>query len=214
MSARLLAAFCLSSLVVCPGWGASPDQPESEIVVYLSGGVQPLRPLLYMKAELGRLMSTAGYHIEWTGARDMEKSSTHWQVTVVELRGTCEMTTLPAAKVGVLASTAVSGGQIIPFSSVDCASLTRVLAAPLAAEPPARRDFLYGRAMDRPLAHELYHVLLNTGGHSREGIAQAGFSTSDLLTEHFEFEAATLAKLRPALATRGMGSPGDEGVGR
>jgi hypothetical protein len=214
MSARLLAAFCLSNLVVCPGWGAFQEQPESELVVYLSGGVQPQRPLLYMKAELGRLMSTAGYHIEWTDARDREKSSTYSQLTVVELRGTCEMTTLPAAKVGVLASTAVSGGKIIPFSSVDCASLTRMLSAPLVAEPPARRDFLYGRAMARLLAHELYHVLLNTEGHSREGIAQAGFSTSDLLTEHFEFEAGTLAKLRPVPTTRGTGSAGDEGVGR
>jgi hypothetical protein len=169
--------------------------------VYLTGGVQPQRPLLYMKLELGRLMGSAGYGVEWTDARDRERPSTGSPLTVVELRGTCEITSLPAGKVGALASTAVSGGKIIPFSSVDCASLTRLLAGPLSAEAPARRDFLYGRAMARLLAHELYHVLLNTGEHAREGIARAGFSRSDLLTEQFEFERATLAKMRPPVAS-------------
>src|SRR5258707_12800864 len=108
MSARLLAAFCLTNLVVCPGWGSSLDQPERDVVVYLSGGVQPQRPLLYMKLELGRLMRTAGYRIAWTDARDPQRPSTDSQLTVVELRGTCEITSIPSAKVGALATAAVN----------------------------------------------------------------------------------------------------------
>ena len=209
MSARLLAACCLLDLVVVPALGLSTDLPESELVVYLSGGAQPQRPLLYMKLELARLMRTAGYRVEWSDAHERKPLSTEAELAVVELRGTCELTTLPAGKIEALASTTVSDGKILPYSSVDCASLTRMLAGPLATEPLARRDFLYGRAMARVLAHELYHVLVQTGDHAREGIARAGFSAVDLVTERFEFEQGTLAKLRPTLAARGGPSTGE-----
>jgi hypothetical protein len=55
----------------------------------------------------------------------------------------------------------------------------------------------------RLLAHELYHVLAQTGEHAVEGIAKARFSRADLMAEHFEFEAITLDKLRPRPAVRG-----------
>jgi hypothetical protein len=211
MSARILATFCLGNLVVASAWASSADLPGSELVVYLSAvDAQPQRPLDYMKLELGRLMSTAGYRIEWADSRDPERPSTESPLAVVQLRGTCALSAVPPARVGALASTAVSGGQIIPFSSVDCTNLTRVLSAPLAAEPGARRDFLYGRAMARLLAHELYHVLLKTGDHSREGLARSAFTAADLLTERFEFEQTTLVKLRPPSAARPVASSADD----
>jgi len=198
MSARLLATFCLGNLVVASAWASPADLPGSEVVVYLSAaGAQPERPLDYMKLELGRLMSTAGYRIAWAESRDPERPSTESPLVVVRFQGACAIAAVPSAKAGALASTAVSGGQIIPFSSLDCTSLTRVLSAPLASEPGARRDFLYGRAMARLLAHELYHVLLKTTDHSHEGLARPTFTAADLLAERFEFEQTTLVKLRP-----------------
>jgi hypothetical protein len=77
-------------------------------------------------------------------------------------------------------------------------------------ETVARRDFLYGRAMARVVAHELYHVLLKTADHAHAGIARSCFTAEDLLTEHFEFEGATLAKLR----TESFGVASDEGTDR
>jgi hypothetical protein len=50
--------------------------------------------------------------------------------------------------------------------------------------------------MARVVAHELYHVLMRTTDHARAGVARSCFSTGDLLTERFEFEGATLARLR------------------
>jgi hypothetical protein len=195
MFARSLAAFCLLNLVVCPFVHA-----DSEVVVYLSGiASQPQRPLLYMRLELGRLMGAAGYRVEWSDA-GQSRVSTESPVAVVELRGVCAAAPVSGAgtKGAPLATTAISGGQIIPFSSVDCTGLTNVIGPPLSNEPGARREFLYGRAMARLIAHELYHVLLKTREHAREGIARPGFTASDLLSERFEFEEVTLARLRPA----------------
>jgi hypothetical protein len=177
MFARLLAAFCLCNLVVLPVWGV--DRPETAVVVYLSGaGTQPTRPLEFMKAEAGRLMRDAGYRVEFTSARPTTDSA----LVVLELHGTCAAGTA-AGKAGALASTALSDGQVIPFASVDCAGLSRVLATALANEPGARRDFLYGRAMARLIAHELYHVLGKTTSHTPSGFTRACLHVNDLLGE-------------------------------
>jgi hypothetical protein len=61
-----------------------------------------------------------------------------------------------------LATTTITDGQVLPFSSLNCGALTNSVSAALAKEAGARRDFLYGRAMARVVAHEFYHVLMRT----------------------------------------------------
>ena len=70
------------------------------------------------------------------------------------------------------------------------------VAPALLKDAGAQRDFLYGRAMARVVAHELYHILMQTTEHARSGVARSCFSTEDLLTERFEFESTTLAQMR------------------
>jgi len=179
MFARLLAAFCLCNLVVLPVSGK--DRPETAVVVYLSGaGAQPDRPMQYMKDEAGKLMQAAGYRVEWA----TQRPTTSATLVVIDFHGTCAAANLPA-RGGPLASAATSNGHVIPFASVDCAGLSGVLAAGLANEPGARRDFLYGRAMARLVAHELHHILEQTTGHTRNGVARACVHAGDLLAEDF-----------------------------
>ncbi len=209
MSARYLAAFCLLNLVVLPGRAASGDESVSEIVVYFTGAAQPQRPLDFMKLELGRILNAAGYRPEWADSRNAVRPSTEAQLIVMELRGSCTaLSSRPPAKIGALASTAISEGQILPFSSIDCANLSSLLSESLTPEPPARRDFLYGRAMARVAAHEIYHILVGTTDHTREGIARPAFAAADLINEHFAFEESTLAKMRPSVG-RGAESAGE-----
>jgi hypothetical protein len=205
MFARLTAAYCLLHLVVVTGWALPTDQSDNGVVVYLKADVTPpLRTLNYMKLELGSLMSAAGYRTEWQDAGGA-LPSTEWPLVVVQLRGNCAVPEGSAATghtAKVLATTSTSGGQIIPFSFVDCASVNHFLAGALASESGERREFLYGRALARLLAHELCHVLLKSGDHSHGGIAKAGFTARDLLIDQIGFEESTLARLRPPQTIR------------
>jgi hypothetical protein len=205
MFARLTAAYCLLHLVVATGWALPTDQSDNGVVVYLKADVAPpQRTLNYMKLELGSLMSAAGYRTEWQDAGG-SPPSTEWPLVVVQLRGTCRMPqgNATAGHAGkALATTSTSGGQIIPFSFVDCKSVNHLLAGALASESGERREFLYGRALARLLAHELCHVLLRSGDHARGGIAKAEFSARDLLIDQIGFEESTLARLRPPQTTR------------
>jgi hypothetical protein len=204
MSARLLATFCLLSGLVAQSPAGAASSQDSTLAVYLrTGGNQPAAPLEQMKRELSSLMHQAGSRVEWRSLDSEQRDTTDAAyLAVLELNGTCglaaghSVATAGDANLSSLATTSVSDGQVLPFSTVNCAVVTRSVAPALMRESGAQRDFLYGRAMARVVAHELYHVLLKTADHAHAGIARSCFTAEDLLTEHFEFEGATLAKLR------------------
>ncbi len=212
MFARLLAAFCLLNLaVVCRA--GSDDPANSELVIYLrADAAQAPHLTAIMKRELAPLMLSAGYRVEWRDAQ-AKFDSTAGNLVVVQLEGACGVLNGALSESKTLASTAVADDSVLPFSTIHCGSLSRVLGPMLAQEAGARREFLYGRAMARVLAHELYHILANTKDHDRDGIAKPHFTSGDLVTERFDFEHTTLAKLaRPAAAD--VVDTGDGGSGR
>jgi hypothetical protein len=220
--AQRLATFCLLNLVVWTSWAGSREPSGSELVVYFSAGSgQSPRVLGYMKRELGHLMQTAGYEVVWRDTNMAHPIDTASPLIVARLQGVCALAAgdldgpLPLEKSASLASTAVDGNRVLPFSTVNCGNLTRILAPMLAAEPGARRDFLCGRAVARVLAHEFYHILLGTADHASSGLAKPCFSPMDLLTERFAFEHGTLARLQnhPSGAGSDLGVA-DDGSGR
>jgi hypothetical protein len=201
MFARLLALCCLSISVYSTGWAASSQPANAKLAVYLkTPASQTIRPLDSMKRELARLMQTAGYTLEWRGPQD-SNIDTGAFLAMVELRGDCEApsgkpsagATLPG--MADLASTSVSDGHVLPFSWVNCANVTQFLTPALADLPGARADFILGRAIARLVAHEFYHMLMQTREHTGIGISKPCFTAGDLLTERFEFEHSVLAQL-------------------
>jgi hypothetical protein len=208
MFARLLALCCLLISVVSPGWAASPRPATAKLAVYLkTQASQSLRPLDSMKLELARLMRTAGYQLEWRGPQDANIDTSAF-LAVVELRGNCEgpsgklLTGWTLRDTADLASTFVSDGRVMPFSWVNCGNLMKLLASTLVDQPAARTDFIVGRAVARLIAHEFYHVLMQTRQHSGSGVSKPCFTVDDLLNEQFEFEHAVLVELQLCPAGR------------
>jgi hypothetical protein len=211
--ALVLALCCLLITVVSPSWAASPRPATAKLAVYLkTAASQAARPLDSMKRELSRLMQTAGYALEWRGPQDSNIDTSAF-LAVVELRGDCEAasgsllrgSTLPG--MSGLASTFVSDGQVLPFSWVNCGNVTKLLAPSLVDRPAAHRDFIFGRAVARLIAHEFYHILMQTREHTRNGISKPCFTATDLLTNSFEFEYAALAQLWRSQAGRAAELP-------
>ena len=160
-----------------------------------------------MKRELARLMQSAGYALEWSGPQD-PKIDTGAFLAVVELRGDCEapagMSPADArlSDAADLASTFVSEGRVLPFSWINCGNVTKLLSSALMDQPGARADYILGRAIARLLAHEFYHMLMQTREHTGSGISKPCFNARDLLAESFEFERSALAELQLCPAGR------------
>jgi len=180
---------------------------SADLAIYLSAGPhQPSGPLENMKRELSGMMASAGYRVVYDDPRTPDPEAQYSSLAVLELRGTCG---LPAgnyrldrsvASGASLAETSVSSGVVLPFSRINCANLTRLIGPMLADEAGAQRDYLYGRAMARVAAHELYHVMMGSRSHSHDGICKASFSVNDLLDERFDFDRVALALMRQKAA--------------
>jgi hypothetical protein len=200
MSARLVAGLVsLLSIGLRSGWAEPVSSPDRRVIVYLQTAASG-NTVIYMQRELEALMQTAGYRVDWKipGVSTGEVEST---IAVVELRGSCKVPEAnahvkPVQNGASLASTAVDGDHVLPFSWINCDTLTQMLAPSLARAKSNQRDFLYGRAMGRLLAHELYHMLANQREHVESGVGKPSFSARDVLGESFAFEESALARIR------------------
>jgi hypothetical protein len=203
MHARLLAMACLLYVSASSGRSesiapAAADPAASDVDVYLNTGPGVSKALLdEMKRELASLIRRSGVSVEWRVLNDSRPVTTSGFAVVFELRGQCGVpwhsdwpqTGQPAGENGApLASTAVSDGHILPFSWADCAALNRTIGPSIRDQPGVQRDYIYGRALARLLAHELYHVLNQTAGHAQTGIAKAQFTAAELVAERFQFD--------------------------
>jgi len=221
MFARSLATLvCLLSFGPCSGFAEPIPAANRELVVFLKTEPgQPRQPLKGMKQEADALMAESGYTISWRDLGDSNRDAGDASVAVIELHGICQapqsgLAVKDLAPGASLASTAVADGKVLPYSWLDCDNLASLLAPVLLSDAPDKRSALYGRAMGRLVAHELFHALVQTREHDGGGIAKRSFSAQDVLGEHFEFEAASLEKLRDS-ASNALGAPGElEAAGR
>jgi hypothetical protein len=215
MFARILVVLvCFVGALLRPGLAEAVNPPHRKLVVYLkTAASQPKPPTDEMKREVDALMEGAGYSVSWRSPGDFGQDEGDAAVIVSEFQGVCEVPRpgiilAPPGAGAILASTAVSDGEVLPFIGVDCATVARLLAPALPNSASGRRTFLYGRALGRVVAHELFHALTGTREHDQGGVAKHSFRASDVLAEHFEFELATLRRFRESLP---VGSDTDDG---
>lgn len=104
---------------------------------------------------------------------------------VIDLRGTCTVQAAEEetsrANFPARASSAVTDGQVLPFSWVNCSVVNSFLSDSTAATPGEQRAYVYGRALARLLAHE------QSLDHDEGGIAKARFTPLDVTAERVEF---------------------------
>jgi hypothetical protein len=166
-----------------------------------------------LKRETARLVSPADYTFAWLQKGRQVLGEAFEQVVVIQFRGACH--SRPEGEISIaggirsLATTAVSDGQVLPFVQVDCDRTRQLVSSVLAGLPSGAREALYGRALGRVLAHELYHVLAQTTSHKEQGVSKPCFRLADLLSTRFRFDAVSIAQMRPAAQTVAQARPAD-----
>lgn len=142
-----------------------------------------------MQRELETAMKPLGYAPEWRGVTDTPMQSSVEKLVMVDFRGRClaEAADLPARTTNILARTQVSDGTVLPFSEVECDEV-RASLHPAWGTRTQQSDVALGRALGKVLAHELYHVLMRTTAHSKDGIAKKSLSQADLVSGQLQFK--------------------------
>ena len=203
MFARLLALCCLTFVTGPVAFSEDAGLTGIPLLVYLNGpATRDAAFLPYMRQELESLMRSAGYSVAWRDRRAPRTGESAPDLAFIDLEGPCVVPVRPMNGPAPddnqpkLASTDVEDGAVLPFTKVDCAAMNRVIGQLVFQEAPSRRPLLYGRALGRVMAHELYHVLAQTRDHAGQGVGKPCFTAADLLSERFEFESVSLARLR------------------
>jgi hypothetical protein len=157
-----------------------------------------------LQGEVHRLLADAAIDIAWRYTGEVHIGDQFDKVAVASFDGNCSVAELPPlmpsdGRANVLADTDVDRDwHVQPFFRIDCTHIVRELRPSLDRLSVPMRNLIFGRALGRVIAHELYHVVAQTTEHAEAGIAKPSFSLQDLIAEKIRFNPASLERLRPA----------------
>ncbi|HEY9139609.1 MAG TPA: hypothetical protein VIN93_01890 [Bryobacteraceae bacterium] len=193
------AALCAQSMA-----------PVSPATLYTEFQQQPPPAVTEaIRGETEAIMGRLGIGLAWRSLASATGSEVSVQLAVVRFRGRCDVGGLSPHRVqpGALGWTHESDGVILPFGDVDCDRIRSFLQVDLLGVSAGERDLVFGRAVGRVLAHELYHIFTRSPHHSPEGVGKAAYAVRDLLAGRFVFDASESMELRNGPPRIGVAEP-------
>ncbi|MCS7044030.1 MAG: hypothetical protein N2036_10430 [Bryobacteraceae bacterium] len=148
----------------------------------------PSKAIQSMREEMARLFGASKVRLQWADRGETGLGFEAEGIVVLRLKGECRMPDLPMPpdERGPLAWTHVSEGVVLPFSEIDCASVTRAAQSALRGGERSLGDVFLGRALARVAAHELVHILLQRKEHVPKGIFRRGLTARELVEQFHE----------------------------
>jgi hypothetical protein len=177
----------LATLAITCGIAAGQSK-DDVLTVLITGNNIPHFVLAAMEREVESALAPAALKLTWKSKQDRNGDLVvSGRMAIIHLRGQC-VADPPVVAAGVrpsegaqLGVTHISDGRILPIADVLCNAVRDFVSAALRGKPVHNRDELFGRALGRVLAHELYHILLQTAEHGPSGLSRWEQSSTDLL---------------------------------
>ena len=143
-----------------------------------------------MEAESKRIAKQAGIRVRFV-ERSQAAAEQFNDLVVFRMKGRCEMDAMPALldERGPFAWAFTADGNVLPFGEVKCDRVRESIKTALKPSDYKKADELYGRALGRVVAHELYHMLANTKTHGKTGVFKDALSAQQLVSEKLDFSA-------------------------
>lgn len=187
---RLVA---ISTLLLCVL--AAPARSEVAIGTNLTilldfEKAPPVATFREMQQEIHQLLHRTGVRLDLRLRSEVTSDQDFEDVVLLRFRGSCRASSLAPLldERGPFAWSHVSEGYILPFADVACDHVRRAVEEALFGGEKARRDELFGRALARVIAHELYHIIGGVHTHGKKGVAQAALSGRELIADRMTLE--------------------------
>lgn len=201
MSAAPFAVFAMLCFSIC----ATAQTRTLEVYLGEAHGLDS-RAAHSLQSELERVLAPAEIKPAWRSELTEENEfGEEIQVPLVvgSFRGDCSvdaMANLGTIPARTLAESAVSDGRILPYFQLDCTRILRTLAPTLQHLSVPFRAEIFGRALARVMAHEIYHILSQTKDHDTSGLAKSQLSLEDLTSRHLDLSPSSLDRMRTSFS--------------
>jgi hypothetical protein len=182
----LFAIFCPISVAETHG--------TASVTVLLSGETAPALVLRALQREAESALAPSRLTLSWLSSHEAHVPDVNGRMAIIRLRGLCRASgpvrTDPVVNANgdpVLGQTHIVAGRVLPIADVLCDAVRKVVERDLKTAPPRDREELLGRALGRVAAHELYHILVRTTEHARNGLSRPGQNSTELLAPRESF---------------------------
>jgi hypothetical protein len=160
-------------------------------------------PLKAMQNELQLILSGVGVDLDLRIKDELPSDPQFGDLLIFKMTGHCSTEQLPLGAVlderGPLAWTYESDGEMLSFGEVQCDRVRLSLRKLFGPETAEMHSGLYGKALARVVAHEMYHMLANSSSHTKEGVTKSSLSPRELAEDPLHFSPNTDILLRKSL---------------
>lgn len=194
--APLLLAAALASACVAAG-----GLPVHNLTIVIEFDGTPSEPsVAEMEQELERIYREAGTQVSFR-TRDQVQGGVASDLVLVRFRGRCMMDRTPPPlydESGPLAWTRVVEGAPSSFGEVNCDMVRKAVLSALWGQDYGRQELLFGRALGRVLAHEVYHMMAKTLHHGSTGVTEPALSGAQLIADSLDLDEPSASAVQSA----------------
>ena len=179
----------MKGLYFCLALGALPALGQvGSTAIYTGFEEEPPADVVEsMKEEVAAIMEPAGLRFAWRSLNGVTGNEVFSDLAVARFKGRCDGVGVEAPRffTGALAWSHVTEGEVLPFTDVDCDRIRNFLNSRLMAVEAWRRNRVFGRAIGRVLAHELYHIFSREKSHGSRDVDKPYYTAPELVSDEF-----------------------------
>jgi hypothetical protein len=198
--------LCLLFSVALWAWKPSvAPLPKSHPITVLLDFDKPHShvPLKAMQSELQSILYRAGLSPELRVKDELPPDPQFGDLLIFKMKGHCSTEQLPIGAIlderGPLAWTYESDGEMLSFGEVQCDRVRLSLQRLYGPQTAEMHSTLYGKALARVVAHEMYHMLSNSSEHTKAGVTKSSLTPRELAEDPMPFSPNANIQLRKAL---------------
>ena len=181
--------LCRASALALEG-GPLPPVSKATMVIFTDHPMEDdqwsalVRELQRADVRLATAARELGGGLEVLRGPDLVVGIDAAQIISVRVIGDCTLLPGPRRMVnGALGWVKRVNGEIQPFIHVNCERIVEMLQSMALGMDRDRKNTVMAEAMARVIAHEWIHIATQHAGHENDGVMQASFQVSDLLSE-------------------------------
>jgi len=197
---RCVAAILVAAVSVC----AAPNAGRTVTVLVQFEKPYSTDSVAALRHELQLQFQPVGLKVDLLLADNVAANSEFNDLVVFKMKGACTMIPLPLGAMiderGPLAMSYSSDGEILHFGEVQCDRVRRSIERVLVRGSPEKSQSLFGAALGRVMAHEIYHMIADVKEHTRSGVTKASLSAEELISDELPISNSAKAAVEHRLS--------------